>query len=272
MIAPGLANEHQVVPSRLVRARDALSFEWTKLRSIRSNYLTLLIGAVATIGGTAVVAESLSVAPVLRAGGPLDALTASFLSYAEYGVLPLSILGVLVFTSEYSSGMIWATFIAVPRRGAVLAAKAAVAGAAALVIGELLAFTCFWLTQAIVSGDHGGLSLSGPGVLPSVLAAGCFMPACVLVGLGLGAVLRHTAGAIAATVAVIYLLAVLCLVLPTPWDTRLGKFTLLFAADQLVTPRPHPSLLSPGLSLLVIVAWPAVALVAGALVISRRDV
>ncbi len=260
-------------PSAFWRARDVLAFEWIKLRSLRSNYLTLFFASVAALGATAIVAEAMTTARVPQASGsPLDALVTSFLGYAEYGVLPISVLGVLVFTSEYSTGLISTTFVVVPQRRVVLAAKASVAGVVALITGEALAFAGFWLTQAILAGSHRGLSLSHPGVAGGVLAAGLFLPACVLTAVGLGAVIRHTAGGIAATIGAIYLLALLCLVLPAPWNTRIGKFTLPFAAYQAVSLHPHPALFSPGLSVLVMVAWPAISLLAAALVLARRDV
>jgi hypothetical protein len=126
-----------------------------------------------------VVAESLASAAGTRPA-PFDALTASFLGYAEYTVLPVTVLSVLVFTSEYASGLIRTTFTAVPRRGSVLAAKAVVTGAAALIVGELLAVTCFLLTQAIATGRHGGLSLAHPGVPRAILAVGLALAACAL--------------------------------------------------------------------------------------------
>ena len=103
---------------------------------------------------------------------PVDPLTASFLGYRRVHRAAGHRAERAVFTSEYASGLIRTTFTAVPRRGTVLAAKAAVTGAAALVVGEVLAFACFLLTQAIASGRHGGLSLSHPGVPGAVLAAG----------------------------------------------------------------------------------------------------
>jgi ABC-2 type transport system permease protein len=262
----------QAMPSRLARAHDVLAFEWTKLRSVRSSYWTLLIAAAVTLGVTAIVAQSFASTPASPHGAAADPLASSFLGYAEYTVLPVTVLSVLVFTSEYTSGLIATTFTAVPSRLAVLTAKAAVTGAVALAAGELLAFACFFLTQAILSTHHRGLSLSHPAVPGAVLAAGCALTACALVGVGLGAIIRHTAGAIAAAVAVIYLLAVLCLILPSPWRTRLGRFTVPFAAYQTVASHPLAGLLSPGLSMLVIIAWPAATLTAAAIVISRRDV
>ena len=271
MTAPEIAAAGQAVPSRLAHARDVLAFEWTKLRSVRSNYWTLLIAAVVTVGVTAIVAQSMASAPAPPPGGPLNPLTSSFLGYGEYTVLPVTVLSVLTFTAEYSCGLIRTTFTVVPQRRAVLAAKAAVTGAAALTAGELLAFACFLFTQAILSRHHRGLALSHPGAMRAVLAAGFALAACAVVGVGAGAVIRHTAGAIAAAITVIYLLAVLCLFLPGPWNVRLGRFTLPFAAYQLLTSHPQPGLLSPGLSLLVLIGWPAAALLAAALLITRRD-
>jgi ABC-2 type transport system permease protein len=270
MTAPQIA-AGQAVPSRLVRARDVLAFEWTKLRSVRSSRWTLLIAAVVTVGVTAIVAESIASSPAPPPGGTVNPLTSSFLGYGEYTVLPVTVVSVLTFTSEYASGLIRTTFTAVPQRRAVLGAKAAVTGAAALVAGEVLAFACFLFTQAILSRRHRGLALSHPGALSAVLAAGFVLAACAVIGVGVGAVIRHTAGAIAAAVTVIYLLATLCLVLPSPWKLGLGRFTLPFAAYQLVTLHPQRGLLSPGLSLLVLIGWPACALLAAALVITRRD-
>lgn len=272
MTTPPAAVARQAVPSRLVRARDVLTCEWTKLRSVRSNYWTLLIAAAATLGITVIVANSFASTPASRQGSPIDPLATSFLGYAEYTAAPVTTLSVLVFTSEYSSGLFRTTFTAMPRRRVVLAAKAVVTGAAALVAGELLAFACFALTQAILSSHHHrGLSLSHPGVPGAVLVAGLALAVCSLVGVGAGAIIRHTAGAIAAALTVVYLLGVLCLALPAPWNTRFGRFTLPFAAYQAVTLHPMAGLLSPALSVLVLIAWPAAILLAAAVVITRRD-
>ena len=260
-----------VAPSLAARSCDVLAFEWVKLRSVRSNYVTLLIAAIATIGSTAVVAQTIASAPTPPPGGTITALTASFLGYAEYAVIPVSVLAVLQFTSEYTTGLIRTTFSAVPQRWAVLAGKAAVTGGAALAAGEVLAFICFLLTQAMLSGRHRGVSLAQPGVPGAVLAGGFVLCACALTALGLGAVIRHTPGAITASLAAIYGLAALCLVLPSPWKDDFGKFTMPFAASQILAMHPQPGLLSPAVSMLVLVAWPAAALLAAGLVITSRD-
>lgn len=271
MTAPPIRPSRVAVPSLGARVRDVLISEWTKLRSVRSNYWILLIAAAVTLGSTALVARTVATTPLSAPGNPLTPLTASFVGYAEYAVLPVSVLGVLAFSSEYATGLIRTTFAAVPQRWAVLAAKTAVTGTVALAAGEFLAFAVFLLTQAILAGQHRGLSLSAPGVSGAVLAAGFILPVCATVSLALGAIIRHTAGAVAAAVAVIYLLAVLCLFLPSPWNDRIGRFTLAIAASQVVSLHPQPDLLSPTLSMLVLIAWPAAALLIAARLITRQD-
>lgn len=254
-------------PPITTRLADVFASEWTKLRSVRSTFWLLVIAAVTAIGGSAIVAVS------ERSGNkpaPLDPVASVFLAWLEYPVLAVGILGVLSFTSEYMTRQIRTTFAAVPQRLTVLAAKAGVTGMVALLFGELLAFASFLLSEAILSGHQGATSLSQPGIPGELLAAGFSLFAIALAGLGLGAIIRNTAGAVAALPALIYL-PLIVLTLPHPWNYTIGKFTLLMAAYQLVSEHPHPGLLSPPLSLAIIVAWPAAALLAGAVLIRRRD-
>ena len=257
------------VPSLAVRALDLLASEWTKFRSVRSTYWTLLVALVTPIGFSALVATAFAGQPA-SAGPPPDPLLPEVLSL-EYAVIAISVLGVLAFSSEYSTGLIRTTFTAAPRRRAVLAAKGAVLGAVTLATGELVAFVSFLLSQAILSRHHQGVSLSHPGVPGAVLAAGSLLCMCALLGLALGSIIRHTAGGIVVTVAVIVLPSILGL-LPPPWNGRIGRFTLLDAARQVTALHPAANLFSPGLSLLVLLAWPAAALAAAAILITRRDV
>jgi len=255
-------------PSIAVRTRDVLLFEWTKFRSVRSTYWTLLIAAVTALGGSVITAIANS--NVGGGGLSLDPVASIFLAWLEYPVLALGILGLLTFTAECGSGQIRTTFTAVPQRLAVLAAKAGVAGAVTLIVGELLAFVAFFMTQTILSGGTNAISLSQPGVLRAVLAGGFCLSAVTLLGLGLGAIIRHTAGSVAALPAVIYL-PLLFATLPSPWNHRIGRFTPVLAASQLVNPHPSVNFFSPALSFVVLIAWPAVALIVAGLLIKRRD-
>ncbi len=254
-------------PPVLALARDVLSSEWTKFRSVRSTFWTLLVAVVTPIGSTLLVAFALSSQP--KGAPPFDPMLPIFISL-DYAVLAIGVRGVLAFSTEYSTGLIRTTFAAVPRRRAVLAAKAAVTGAVTLVAGEIVAFATFFVAQAILSGHHLGVSLSHPGVPGAVLADGLILPVVALMGVGLGAITRHTAGGIAAVVALIILPATLALLRP-PWGGRLGRFTLLDAARQVTALHPATNLFSPALSLVVLLAWPALILLAAALVITRRD-
>jgi ABC-2 type transport system permease protein len=250
-----------------VRARDVIVSEWTKLRSVRSTYWTLLVAVVTPIGLSALVAVTLANAP--QGGAPVDPLLPGVLSL-EYAVLAIGVLGVLTFSSEFSTGLVRTTFAAVPRRRAVLAAKAAVLGAVTLAAGELVAFVSFALVQVVLSGKHLGVSLSRPGVPGAVLATGLLLFVVATMGLGLGAIVRHTAGGIAALVGLIFLPAIPALP-PAPWGGRVGRFTLLDAARQVTALHPATNLFAPALSLLVLLAWPALTLLAAALLITRRD-
>ena len=255
------------VPSLAIRGLDLLTSEWTKFRSVRSTYWSLLVAVVTPVAASALVAVAFANQPA--AGPPPDPLLPEVISL-EYAVIAVSVLGVLAFSAEYSTGLIRTTFTAAPRRRAVLAAKAVVLGAVTLAAGEVVAFTSFALVQAILAGHHQGVSLSRPGVPGAVLAAGLLLCVCALLGLALGSIIRHTAGGIAATVAVIVLPSILGL-LPAPWNGRIGRFTLLQAARQVTVLHPAANLFSPAWSLLVLLAWPAAALAAAAVLITRRD-
>jgi ABC-2 type transport system permease protein len=251
-----------------VRARDVLTSEWTKLRSVRSTYWTLLVAVATPIAIGALVAVTLANAPG-QGAQRVDPLLPGFISQ-EYAVLAVGVLGVLAFSTEYSTGLIRTTFAAVPRRRAVLAAKAAVIGALTLAAGELVAFVSFALVQAVLSGHRLSVSLSQPGVPGAVAADGLLLFVVAMMGVGLGAIVRHTAGGIAALVGLIFLPAILAL-LPAPWGGRIGRFTLLEAARQVTALHPATNLFAPAWSLVVLLAWPAAALLAAALVITRRD-
>jgi ABC-2 type transport system permease protein len=259
-----IPNPTRAMPSALTRARDVLTSEWTKLRSVRSTFWTLLIAAVTALGGSLILAF----ASAGTAKQPFDPIASIYLAWLEYPVLAIGVLGVLSFTSEFSTGQIRVTFTAVPRRLTVLAAKASVVGGVALVLGETLSFIAFFLSEAILSVHHRGISLAHPGALRAVVAAGVSLCAVTVLGVALGSIIRHTAGGVVALPALIYLPLVL-LSLPAPWGDRIGRFTLLLASYQLVSLHSQSGLFSPVLSALVLLAWPAAGLLVAAGLIAR---
>lgn len=264
------------VTARLpARARGALTAEWIKLRSVRSTYLALAAAAVAAVAlgylVTHYVASTTnwaSMSPHARANW--DPVSFSFAGLA-IAQLAFGVLGVLAISSEHTTGLIRTTFAALPRRRAVLAAKATIAGAVTLAAGELIAFATFFTGQMGLSPTHHGATLADPGALRGVLAAGLYLAVITLVGLGLGAVIRHTAGAAAALFGLVFLIPQVIHVMPAPWDTRIGKYMLDNAGQQMTALRGAPGYFSPGASLLICLAYAVAALGAAAILITRRD-
>jgi ABC-2 type transport system permease protein len=182
--------------------RSAARMEWLKLRSVRSTGWVLLVFAAGMIGLAILVMihqhwATMS-APDRASFDPTE------LSFAglSIGQLALGVLGALVITTEFSSGMIRATLAAVPRRPLLLAAKAAVLGAVTLVVGEIFAFAAFAAGELVLKSPAPHATLGQPGVLRAVLMAGAYPALIALIALGLGAVIRHTAGAISAVVGI----------------------------------------------------------------------
>jgi ABC-2 type transport system permease protein len=187
------------------------------------------------------------------------------------GQLLAGALGALAITAEYSSGMIRATLSAVPRRARVLAAKAAVTGAVTLAAGEALAFAAFFAGQAALRAPAPHATLAQPGVLRAVLMAGAYPGLVALLALGLGAVIRHTAGAIAAVVGVLFVLPVVLIPVSGTQGAVEQFLPEQIAENSLTAVKPvaHALPAPAGLGLLCLYA--AAALAAGAWVLARRD-
>ena len=255
------------------RARDLLASEWIKFRSVRSSYLVLLFAAAAAVSIGYLVAHSDATHWTTMSTAAKAAFDPVDDSFSGLGIAQLAFgaLGVLAISSEYTTGLIRTTFAAVPRRRAVIAAKAAVVGVVTLLAGELIAFATFFTGQWALSAQHLNVTLAHPGALRGVLAAGFYLAVTAWVGIGLGAVIRHTAGAVTAMVGVVFLLPTIITALPAPWDTRIGRFTVNLAAQQTIAQHPHTGYFPAGPSFLIVAAYAAVAIAAAAFVITRRD-
>jgi len=134
--------------------------EWIKLRTLRSPWVTLLITVAGVVG--------LATAVGLNSKDTHGDITSNVLAGVAPGLLAFGVLGVLVMTNEYSSGLIKATLAAVPHRGTLLAAKTAVFGAAALAVGEIASFAAFFVGQAFLDSQGIATTLSADGVLQAV--------------------------------------------------------------------------------------------------------
>jgi len=202
--------------------------------------------------------------------GPLFDSTNQSLTGLAIGSLAIGVLGVLMITGEYSSGTIRSSLAATPRRPLLLGAKVAVIGAISVVVGEILTFACFFTGRAILSGRVQVATLGQPGVLRALLLSGAFLALLGMFGLGLGVIIRNTAGAIAAYVGVIFLLPVLLQTLNG--DGNPGRFApLSILANSVAAVIPQSGQLSATTGFLFMVLYCALALGIGVAVLSRRD-
>jgi hypothetical protein len=200
-------------------------------------------------------------------------LTNNALAGISLGLLLTGILGVLTATSEHSSGTIRSTLAAIPNRPLVLAAKAAVLGTVALAAGEVAAFTSFFAGRAALPAGLPGPALGQPGVLRAVVLGGAGYCLIGLLGLGLGAVVRHTPAAIGLLVGGVYVVAQLVAGLTPP---LMPYLPIAIVANSLTAVRPGVAVgqvhfLSPWAGLGVLAAYAALALAAGAWLLAERD-
>ena len=252
--------------------RSAARMEWLKLRSVRSTGWVLLVFAAGMIGLAILVMihqHWTTMSAPDRAS--FDPTELSFAGLA-IGQLALGVLGALVITTEFSSGMIRATLAAVPRRPLLLAAKAAVLGAVTLVVGEIFAFAAFAAGELVLKSPAPHATLGQPGVLRAVLMAGAYPALIALIALGLGAVIRHTAGAISAVVGILFVLPLILLPLGESVQNSVGQFMpMIIAENSLTAVKPQSHTLSPGIGFGVLCLYAVVTLAVGTWALVRRD-
>jgi len=255
-----------------------LRSEWTKLRSIRSTYWTLLAAVVITVGMSALLS-----AIYVNQYPTMSASDRAFFDPTQFSLIgvflaqfAIGVLGVLTITGEYSTGAIRSTLAAVPQRRTVLAAKATVFTGVTLVVGLVSCFAAFFIGQAILSTQGIQAQLGDPGVLRAVAGSGLYLAVLGLFALGVGTLLRRSAGAISALFGVILVLPVLVQTLPSSWTDAIAKFLPSNAGEAIVhtvQAGPHQvgPMLSPLVGMGVFILYAAVALVFAGFALHRRD-
>lgn len=259
-------------PARGYGFRTVARMEWQKLRTVRSTWYIVAVFAASMTGLAVLVLSRESYAHLSAADrASFDPTHDCFIGLV-LGQLLVGVLGVLAITTEFSSGMIRATFAAAPRRPLVLAAKAAVLGALTLAAGEISAFAAFLAGQAALAAAAPHAALSQPGVLRAVLLAGAYPALIALIGLGLGALIRHTSGAIFALAGVLFVAPLLFAPLsPAVQDTVQNLLPHPMAATSLTAVRPGAHVWPPWLTFGLLCAYALIALGAGARALARRD-
>jgi ABC-2 type transport system permease protein len=245
---------------------DVLRSEFCKLRSVRSTFWTLFAAVAFNVGLAAVVAIVLP--SHLKA--TFDSTRVS-LGGLHLSQIAIGVLGVLVITSEYDTGMIRTTFSAVPQRRLVLAAKAIVFAVTALIVGIVACFAAYFVFQAFLSDDSLRSSIGDPGVVRAVTGGGLFLAALGLFGLGLGAVIRSSAGAIAALFSVLFVPPLILELLPNSWQDSIGPYVPLEAGSQIFSLRHEAGALGTWSGFGVFCLYAAVAVGVGFVLINRRD-
>lgn len=247
--------------------------EWTKFRSVRSTYWSLFISLLLLIG------IGLLVCTIFNARWPhlsaheranFQPLRASLVG-VNFAQLAVGVLGVLVITAEYSTGSIRATFSAVPKRLPVLWAKTGVFAAVTFVLTAPALFIVFFAGQSILSERHLNVSLSHPGVLRAVFGAALYLMVMGLFGLGLGAILRSTAGGISALAAIVFVLPPIVGLFPASFANAVSPYLPSNAGGALWTIHPDPHTLAPWAGFAVFCGYAAAAIAIAAILMLRRD-
>jgi ABC-2 type transport system permease protein len=262
----------QTVPLGHYRLKHVVKSEVVKILTLPSTAITLGLTVVAGLLVTGLVTNAaLHHSPDFYNGfdPTQQALTGLIVAGLTGGVF-----GALLITAEYSSGTIRTTLAATPRRRIVLAAKISVTAAATVVFCELLSFVAFFLGEAILSGGGApSASLSSPGALRAVFLTGLFIALLALMSFGFGLICRSTAGAIAAFVGVVFVLPLVMRGI-SEHDLRYVPTNILtnsIMATVKQAPGGIQQPLSPGIGLLLMAIYAAIALTAGAVLFVRRD-
>jgi ABC-type transport system involved in multi-copper enzyme maturation permease subunit len=244
--------------------------EWTKFRSLRSTLYTVLLAVVFMIGLGALFAG-------IQAGQPqgLDpgqTATSAALTGTFFAQLSIGVLGVLVITGEYSTGMIRASLAVVPARLPMLWAKLAVCAGAVFLAMLASSFAAFAIGQLLLSGKHLDATLSDPGALRSVIGAALYLTVAAMTALALGALLRNTAAAISTFVAVFFVVPPLTMLLPASWTDHFVQYLPSNAGGMLIDGTygvAHP--LAPWTGFAVMCAYAVILIGAAAWRLRRVD-
>jgi hypothetical protein len=249
-----------------------LTSEWIKLRSLRSTGYTLLAALVAMIAlgcvvGWATNSHWSTIDPQERAQfNPIDRSLAGY----HLAQLAVVVLGVLLITGEYATGMVRATFGAVPTRLPVLWAKSSLYAAVTFIVMLPASFLAFIGGQHFLASH--GTTLSASHALRDVVGVAGYLALIGVLAVAGGFIVRSTAGGIASLFGLLLVLPGIGQVLPTSWQRHSLPYLPSNAGASVFTEHTDPGMLGPGLGLLVLAIWVAAAMTAAAFLLARRDV
>jgi len=271
--AAGAAVPGRTQPGVLTQLWWLLSAEWTKLRSVRSTVISLLAVVGVCVGlGAAIAAGTMARWDRLPKAEHLSFEPASrSLAGLFLGQLVIGVLGSLVLSAEYSTGTIRATISASPQRVRMLAAKTLVFAAVAFAVALPTCLAAFWTAQSIYARHQVDTSLTAPGVLRVVVGGALYLTMVGVLGIGLAAVLRHTAGAISTLFGLLLVLPILARFLPSDWQADINKYLPSNAGSGIFQLHAEPGSLAPWTGFALFCGYALVVWIAGAVVLRRRD-
>ena len=246
--------------------------EFTKIRTVRSTYLTLIALVVITVGLSCVLSWATAANWAKESASSRASFdpTSTSLTGFILGQVFIAAFGVLALTTEYSNGMISATLTAQPRRVDVYAAKALVVAAVAFVTGEIAGFISFFACQAIVASTRAA-KIGDPGVLRAVIGSGLFLAVCALFALGIAALLRSTAGAITTAIAVLFVPPLLVTALPASLYQDISRWIPSQAGADILDPVTQAHQFSAWTGFGVFCVYTAILAGAGLMLFNQRD-
>jgi ABC-2 type transport system permease protein len=268
--------------TRTARRRRAglpgtLRSEFTKIISVRSTYWTLAILVLASVAWSIVYCAATAAhwphtSAQSRAG--FDPTQSAVLGLVLFGQLIIAVLGALTITSEYSTQAVRTTLTVMPRRGILYGSKAAVFGVVAVAVAFPASFLAWFVGQRVLASTHAEATLGQPHVLQAILASAIFVVLCGLFSYGLGTVLRSSAGTITAAYGFMFLLPQLARALPADWYNDVIRWLPGGQFDAAISDSGAPvsvHLFSAWGELAVFGGYAAAALMAGAILLRRRD-
>lgn len=273
-IAPATAPVRAFAP-----AGSGLSFggelhsEWIKLRSVRSTIWSYATVVVISFGMAALMSVSLP-----SAGGalPADVQTTMLGQAATFGVffgqLVVAVLGVLAITGEYSTGMIRSSITAVPRRLPMLAAKAVVLFVCTFVVGAVSTVGSYFVAAPILAGHDITANFTDPDLFLPLLGGALYLALVSIFALGIGAMLRSSAGGIAAALGILLLLPIVMSMIPAEWVSDVLPYLISNAGLAVFGLNGFTSeSLELWQNLVIVLGWVAVSLAGAAVLLKRRD-
>ena len=256
---------------KVTQAR-VINSEWIKLWSLRSTRWTLVVAVVSMVFGIVIAAIDMSRWSTISAHdkATFSAIDTSLAGY-HFAQLAIGVLGVLVVTGEYTTGMIRSSFMAVPKRLPVFWAKLLVFASVTFVLMLVSAFLALFISQAVLTHEHVQVTIGHPHALRAVIGDALFLTALAIFCISLGALIRNTAGGIAAFAGVMFALPGINGILPTSLHNAINPYLPSNAGAAILTDRPSSHWASPWGGFGIFCAYTVITLVAAVVLLKRRD-